>query len=126
MDSKPARMWWHGATWFSWNLYAVCCCLWFLRSVSTRDWIEMSFALLAVAGCALESRAYKVRYDRAGRSTYMDEPPLQTAVSALTQPWVAAQESTAGEWAIDTHDTDGNPMHACSRGEGCTHLLTRP
>jgi hypothetical protein len=88
----------------------------------THDWIETSVALLAVGGCAFEARNSKAGYDRARRSTYMDEPPHQPAVSAMTQPLATLHESACGEWSIDTFDAAGNPMHACSRAADCTHI----
>jgi hypothetical protein len=122
IGSDIPRLRWHGLAHLAWTAYAIVCCGWFIGSAMSHDWTPAGFALLAVAGCALEGRNFKGRYHRTRRPTFMDEPPPQPPVSALTQHWATQQELAGGEWSVDTHDTAGNPMHACSRGANCTHV----
>jgi hypothetical protein len=121
-DLIARRFRWHGPTWLCWNVYALVCSCWFLRSAVTQNWIEAAIAVLVVSGCIAEKWNCKRRYDRIRSASYLDEPPLELAVSALTPPSTVWAASTDNEWSVDTHDDLGNPLHACSRAEHCPHV----
>jgi hypothetical protein len=92
-----------------------------VRSAATQNWIEAALALVVVGGCVLEGRNCKRRYHRERQPTYLDEAPAEPEVSALTRPSTLWAGSLEDEWSIDTHDELGAPLHACSRGDQCTH-----
>jgi hypothetical protein len=121
-DPIAWRSRWHGPTCLCWNVYALVCSCWFLRSAVTQNWIAAAIAVVVVSGCLMEGWHSKRRYDRVRRPSSLDEPPLEPAVSALTRPSTLWVRSTDDEWSVDTHDDLGIPLHACSRGAHCQHV----